>query len=64
MFQLGKSVVATRDLQAGNEITEEDVVAKVSEPPGLPAQMQTEVIGRTLLVDVARDRPLQHDHLL
>ena len=56
--------MAARDLQAGLEIGEEDLVAKVAETCGLSAQHLTTLIGRTLLVDINKDKVILEEHLL
>ncbi|RXG56908.1 Sialic acid synthase, partial [Armadillidium vulgare] len=62
--KLGKSVVTARDLSAGEELHEDDLVAKVCEPPGLPAQVLYTLVGRRLKRNISSNIPLSEDDLL
>jgi N-acetylneuraminate synthase len=58
----GKSVVAARDLSKGTVITSEDLAAK--KPGwGIPAVRLSELVGRTLLRDLAADEMIREEHL-
>lgn len=58
----GRSLVATRDLAAGERLTAADVAAK-KPGGGLPPKAMDQVIGRRLLTAVARDQPLKREML-
>ena len=58
----GRSLVATRDLAAGAQLTEADVAAK-KPGGGLPPKALDQVVGRRLLVAVERDQPLHQEML-
>jgi len=53
--KLGKSLVAVRDLKAGDTIAEDMLVVKVAEPHGVRPQWLSGVVGRKLLSDVQAD---------
>ena len=57
-----KSVVTTREIPAGAEISREMVAAK-KPGTGIPARMLPEVLGRTARVDIAADTVLTEDLL-
>lgn len=58
-----RSLVATRDLPAGHQLTEDDLMAK--RPAfGLPPQALEWVIGRRLSKAISNDEFLTDDHLL
>lgn len=56
--KLGKSLVYTRDLTAGQFLIENDIGVKVSEPNGIPAESYDDVIGLQLVRDVSYDDPV------
>ena len=57
-----KSVVTTREIPAGAEISREMLAAK-KPGTGIPARMLHEVVGRTARVDIAADTVLTEDLL-
>lgn len=57
-----RSIVAARDLKAGEVLTEADLIAK-RPAHGISPIHWDEVIGRTVIRDVAEDMPLQWDML-
>jgi N,N'-diacetyllegionaminate synthase len=58
----GKSVVAARDLPAGHQLAETDLLLK-KPGTGIPAARLGEVLGRRLARPVAADTLLAEDHL-
>lgn len=62
--KLGKTVVAGRNLKAGETLQEEDVVAKVAEPRGLPATRIDELVGGCLNRDVQADESILAEDVL
>lgn len=56
--KLGKSLVYTRDIKAGQCLIESDIGVKVSEPNGIPAEYYDDVIGKKLKCDVFYDDPI------
>lgn len=64
LLQLGKTVVAGRNLKAGETLQEEDVVAKVAEPRGLPATRIDELVGGCLNRDVQADESILAEDVL
>ncbi|UYV73508.1 NANS [Cordylochernes scorpioides] len=62
-LKLGKSLVTTRSLSAGSVLEADHLCAKVAEPPGLPAQDISRVIGATITRDLAEDESLQQSDI-
>jgi pseudaminic acid synthase len=64
LFRLGRrSLVAARDIPAGDELTREDLAIK--RPGfGIPVESLDQVVGRHLAHDVAGDQVLQWDDLV
>lgn len=56
--KLGKSLVYARDLQKGHHLSELDILVKVSEPSGIPAECYDDVVGRELIHAVCYDDPI------
>jgi sialic acid synthase len=56
--KLGKSLVYSRDISAGQCLIEDDVCVKVSEPNGIPAEFYDNIIGKELKCDVSYDHPV------
>lgn len=56
--KLGKSLVYTRDLTAGQFLIENDIGVKVSEPNGISAEFYDDVVGCELMRDVSYDDPV------
>lgn len=56
--KLGKSLVYTRDLKAGQFLLESDIGVKVSEPNGVSAEFYDDFIGKELKCDVSFDDPI------
>jgi sialic acid synthase len=56
--KLGKSLVYSRDISAGQCLIESDVCVKVSEPNGIPAEFYDNIIGKELKCDVSEDHPV------
>lgn len=63
-LKLGKSIVAYRDLKAGEHIGIDDLCIKVSEPNGISAEYIDSVVGTELIDDVKRDEPLMWEHII
>lgn len=61
--KLGKSLVYTRDLTAGQFLIMDDIGVKVSEPNGIPAESYDDVIGRKLMRDVSYDDPVMESDI-
>jgi len=59
--KLGKSLVATKDLQAGDVLEESMLIVKVAEPHGVRPQWLCNVVGRKLLRDIAEDATLLNE---
>lgn len=57
-----KSIVTTRDLKAGQKITEDDICFKRPGIGFLPTETD-KVIGKTLLCDVENDRVIKRDYI-
>lgn len=57
---LGKSLVSTRDMKAGERIQREDLTAK-SPAKGISPQELYTVVGRRLRRDIGKDEPFQWD---
>lgn len=58
--KLGKTLVFARDLQKGHHLSELDIVVKVSEPNGIPAEYYDDVVGKELNRDVCYDDPVMN----
>ena len=56
--------MAARDLLAGEELHEDDMVAKVCEPPSLPAHVMYTLVGRRLKNNLSADSPVTEDDLI
>lgn len=56
--KLGKTLVAARDLSAGDHITADSVKVKVAEPKGCPAERYNDIIGKELVRDVQEDESI------
>jgi sialic acid synthase len=56
--RLGKTLVAARDLSAGDLITAENVKVKVAEPRGYPAEKYADIIGKELVRDIQEDESI------
>lgn len=56
--KLGKSLVASRDIDAGCVLTLNDLTIKVSIPKGLPGKMLDKAIGRTVMKRIKADSPI------
>lgn len=63
VLKLGKTLVATKDLMAGQAINESDVVGKVAEPKGIPVKDMKKVIGATLSTNLEEDESITWDHI-
>ncbi|XP_011179326.2 sialic acid synthase [Zeugodacus cucurbitae] len=61
--KLGKSIVATRFLKAGNILNVCDICIKVSEPNGISAEYFDSVIDKQIAADVNGDSPLMWHHI-
>uniref|UniRef100_A0A6A7GB83 Sialic acid synthase-like n=1 Tax=Hirondellea gigas TaxID=1518452 RepID=A0A6A7GB83_9CRUS len=61
--KLGKSIVASRDLGCDHILTEEDMVIKVTEPPGAPGQLFYSFVGRKLNREITRDASILEEDL-
>jgi len=59
--KLGKSLVAAKDLSAGDVLTEDMLVVKVAEPHGVRPQWLNSIVGHKLMSDVAEDVTLMPD---
>ena len=59
--KLGKSIVATRNLEAGTSLSENDITLKVDYPKGIPAKNYNQVLGTNLLRRVNRDQSIPED---
>ncbi|PSN44333.1 Sialic acid synthase [Blattella germanica] len=57
--KLGKTLVASRNLNQGQLLKEEDIKVKVAEPKGCPAEKFHEVIGRRLARNVNADESIK-----
>ncbi|MFV1977774.1 MAG: N-acetylneuraminate synthase family protein, partial [Myxococcota bacterium] len=57
--KMGKSIVASRDLAAGRQITREDLAIR-SPGGGIPPYEIDGLIGRTLLTPIEEDEPIGH----
>uniref|UniRef100_T1IIV7 N-acetylneuraminate-9-phosphate synthase n=1 Tax=Strigamia maritima TaxID=126957 RepID=T1IIV7_STRMM len=62
--KLGKTVVAVRDLSKGQVLTQEMLRIKVAEPKGWKAEKIHELIGRTLIRDIACDDSIKSQDIL
>jgi N-acetylneuraminate synthase/N,N'-diacetyllegionaminate synthase len=62
MIWATKSLVTKRHIVAGDVLTADDVTAK-RPGTGIPPSQLTEVLGRTLTVDLPRDAVLKWEHL-
>ncbi|KAK8740939.1 hypothetical protein OTU49_002782, partial [Cherax quadricarinatus] len=62
--KLGKTLVAARKIQAGQMLEEGDLVAKVAEPRGIPAQRLDSLIGGYLNRDVEEDESIMEADVL
>ena len=56
--KLGKTLVAARNMLAGDHLEEKDVKVKVAEPKGCPAEKYKEVIGRRLVRNIREDESI------
>ncbi len=56
--KLGKSLVYTRDLTAGQCLTQSDISVKVSQPSGVSSELFDDVVGQVLMRDVSFDDPV------
>lgn len=64
MNQLGKTLVATKDLAAGQSIVADDVVGKVAEPKGILVKDMGKIIGATLARPLDEDESITWDHIV
>ncbi|XP_071518673.1 N-acetylneuraminate-9-phosphate synthase [Panulirus ornatus] len=63
-MKLGKSLVAARRIQAGHMLEESDLVAKVADPRGIPAQRLDSLVGGYLNRDVEEDESIMEADVL
>lgn len=63
-LKLGKSIVASRNLIAGEIIKLDDLCVKVSEPNGISAEYVDSVIGLKLSNNIKSDCPLLWSHVI
>ncbi|KAG7163077.1 Sialic acid synthase-like [Homarus americanus] len=61
---LGKTLVAARPIRAGQMLEEDDLVAKVAEPRGIPAQRLGSLVGGYLNRDVEQDESIMEADVL
>ncbi|XP_011210164.2 sialic acid synthase isoform X1 [Bactrocera dorsalis] len=61
--KLGKSIVVTKHLEAGNILKICDICIKVSEPNGISAEYFDSVLGKLIAADVNEDSPLTWRHI-
>lgn len=62
--QLGKSVVARVRIPSGSVLTLEQLVVKVAEPPGVPAEDIFQLVGRRVAQEVDQDQSLTPELLI
>ena len=62
--KLGKSVVTRRRVEAGHQLTPEDLTVKVSDPKGINPNRFPELVGRVLKQPVDGDEPLCEEDLV
>ncbi|XP_042232547.1 sialic acid synthase-like [Homarus americanus] len=63
-MKLGKTLVAARPIRAGQMLEEDDLVAKVAEPRGIPAQRLGSLVGGYLNRDVEQDESIMEADVL
>lgn len=61
--KLGKSVVARVRIPSGSVLTLDQLVVKVAEPPGVPAEEIFQLVGRRVTQEVDQDQSLTPDLL-
>lgn len=54
--KLGKSLVYANDFSANHKLNGDDILVKVSEPKGIPAENFDNLIGKILIKSVERDQ--------
>lgn len=59
--KLGKTVVAARFLHEGEILDEENIIAKVAEPKGLPAQDMDMMYGKRIRRSIAVDESIFYE---
>lgn len=62
--KLGKTIVAARNLNAGEVITADKINIKVSEPKGIPAKLFTSALGKLLIRDIEADESIFESDLI
>ncbi|KAK3881714.1 hypothetical protein Pcinc_013869 [Petrolisthes cinctipes] len=62
--KLGKTVVAARAIEAGQVLEERDLLAKVADPRGVPAERLDSLLGSRLNRDVAVDQSVMEEDIL
>jgi len=62
--KLGKSIVASRDISAGEILTVENLSGKIFEQQFIPVRESNKILGRTIKMNISVGNPITFDNIL